>query len=301
VCAEDTVQGWPAILDFYIRCVLAQPSRTLTKDNGGRGIRPPVALRRLSIWIFRQFEKDWPIRRVRLVVVWDGTAKFFPDTLNLSDALMQSVQMLLRPGLPVAERSGSDRQERSDEQGGIRDNGSAEKQEFVRSDHDYDISRNHLMKVAYELVVAGYVESVRGRGGGLRLAKRVEAIRLGEVIRKTEPDMALVPCLKPGHTSCALFPACVLRRAMKVASTAFLEALDGYTLGDLIQPGAKLRALVGLSQSGRDNGQLGSPKDLRHRTGHVSTAAVAKSPGSKSAQGQNATGCRVVALTGRGV
>ena len=63
---------------------------------------------------------------------------------------------------------------------------------------------------------------------------------------------ALVPCLKLDDTSCALFPACVLRQAMKVASAAFLEALDGYTLGDLIEPAAKMRALLGISQSDRD-------------------------------------------------
>ena len=109
------------------------------------------------------------------------------------------------------------------------------------------------MKVAYALGVAGFVVSVRGRGGGLRLAGPVEAIILGKVVRKTEPGMAaLVPCLKPDDTSCALFPACVLRRAMKLASAAFLEALDGYTLGDLVQPGAKLGALLAISPSGRD-------------------------------------------------
>jgi Rrf2 family nitric oxide-sensitive transcriptional repressor len=117
----------------------------------------------------------------------------------------------------------------------------------------YDISKNHLMKVAFELVVAGFVVSVRGRGGGLRLAMPVEAIILGDVVRKTEPDMAtLVPCLTRDDMSCALFPACVLRRAMKVASAAFLGALDGYTLGDLIQPRVKLRTLLDISQSGRD-------------------------------------------------
>jgi Rrf2 family nitric oxide-sensitive transcriptional repressor len=108
----------------------------------------------------------------------------------------------------------------------------------------YDISRNHLAKVAYELGVAGYVVSVRGRGGGIRLAKPVEAIILGEVVRKAEPDMAFVQCMKPGGISCALIPACVLRRAVMLAGSAFLEVLDGYTLGDLIQQGAKLRALL---------------------------------------------------------
>ena len=117
----------------------------------------------------------------------------------------------------------------------------------------YDISRNHLTKVAHELGVAGYVVTVRGRGGGLRLAQPAEAIILGEVVRKTEPGMAaLVPCLKLDDTSRALFPACVLRQAMMVASAAFLEALDGYTLADLIEPGGKLRALLTISQNGRD-------------------------------------------------
>ncbi len=107
----------------------------------------------------------------------------------------------------------------------------------------YDISRNHLMKVACELAVAGYVEGVRGRGGGLRLAKPIEAIIVGEVVRQTEPDMPLVQSMKPVDRSCA-----VLRRTMKLANAAFLQFLDGYTLGDLIEPRAKLRALLAISQ-----------------------------------------------------
>ena len=95
----------------------------------------------------------------------------------------------------------------------------------------YDISRNHLMKVAHQLGIAGYVESVRGHGGGLRLAKPVETIILGHVVRKSEPDMAFVQCLKSDYTSCALLPACVMRQALKLAGNAFLEVLDGYTLG----------------------------------------------------------------------
>src|SRR6185312_7098831 len=116
----------------------------------------------------------------------------------------------------------------------------------------YDISRNHLMKVAHQLGIAGYVESVRGHGGGLRLAKPVETIILGHVVRKTEPDMAFVQCLKSDYTSCALLPACVMRQALKLAGNAFLEVLDGYTLGDLIQPGAKLRALLAIPPPDRD-------------------------------------------------
>jgi Rrf2 family nitric oxide-sensitive transcriptional repressor len=111
----------------------------------------------------------------------------------------------------------------------------------------YDISRNHLMKVAHQLGVAGYVETVRGRGGGLRLAKPIAAIGLGEVVRYTEPDMAIVSCLAPLDASCAIQPACVLKGALKKARDAFLDVLDGYTLGDLVEPRSGLSVLLGIS------------------------------------------------------
>jgi Rrf2 family nitric oxide-sensitive transcriptional repressor len=113
----------------------------------------------------------------------------------------------------------------------------------------YDISKNHLMKVAHQLGVAGYVETVRGRGGGLRLAKPIQAILLGEVVRYTEPDMAIVPCFEPVSAPCAIQPCCVLKRALKKARDAFVEVLDGYTLSDLVQPRARLTSLLGISQS----------------------------------------------------
>ena len=112
----------------------------------------------------------------------------------------------------------------------------------------YKISRNHLMKVAHQLGVAGFVETVRGRGGGLRLAKPIGAIGLGEVVRYTEPDMAIVSCFEPVGEPCAIQSCCVLKRALKSARDAFLEVLDGYTLNDLIQPAGRLTGLLGISQ-----------------------------------------------------
>jgi Rrf2 family transcriptional regulator, nitric oxide-sensitive transcriptional repressor len=111
----------------------------------------------------------------------------------------------------------------------------------------YKISRNHLMKVAHQLGVAGFVETVRGRGGGLRLAKPIAAIGLGEVVRYTEPDMAIVSCFEPVGEPCAIQSCCVLKRALKSARDAFLEVLDGYTLNDLIQPAGRLTGLLGIS------------------------------------------------------
>ena len=111
----------------------------------------------------------------------------------------------------------------------------------------YGISKNHLTKVAHQLGVAGYVATVRGRHGGLRLAKPVDAIGLGEVVRHTEPDMALVQCFKPVDAPCAIRRCCVLRSALEKARSAFVEVLDGYTLSNLVQPRAPLRALLSIT------------------------------------------------------
>ncbi len=111
----------------------------------------------------------------------------------------------------------------------------------------YGISKNHLMKVTHQLGVAGYVETVRGRGGGLRLAKPIAAIGLGDVVRYTEPDMAIVVCLKPIDAPCVIRPCCVLRRALEKARAAFMDVLDGYTLEDLVQPRERLLALLAIS------------------------------------------------------
>ena len=108
----------------------------------------------------------------------------------------------------------------------------------------YGISKAHLMKVAHQLGIAGYIETVRGRRGGLRLAKPAKAISLGEIVRQTEPDMAVIACLKPIDAPCVIKRCCVLRGALEKAGLAFVEVLDGYTLSDLVQPRARLRKLL---------------------------------------------------------
>ncbi len=116
----------------------------------------------------------------------------------------------------------------------------------------YGISRNHLMKVVHRLGQEGLVETVRGKGGGLRLARPAEAIRLGEVVRFAEADMAVVPCFEvPGAGSpaggCRIAPACRLAGVLDEALAAFLGVLDRYTLADLLGPRARaLEALLDL-------------------------------------------------------
>jgi Rrf2 family nitric oxide-sensitive transcriptional repressor len=129
----------------------------------------------------------------------------------------------------------------------------------------YGISKNHLMKVAHQLGLAGYIETVRGRRGGLRLAKPAEAISLGEVVRKTEPDMAIVVCFEPINAHCAIRPSCVLRRALQKAYLAFVEVLDGYTLGDLVKPKTPLRTLLAIVPG--DDKRTSTPKPESRHTG----------------------------------
>ena len=97
----------------------------------------------------------------------------------------------------------------------------------------YGISRAHLMKVANQLTRAGYLKAVRGRSGGLALARRPHKIRLGDVVRATESDFALVECFDTDN-QCVITPRCRLRGALKEALDAFVTTLDRYTLADLI-------------------------------------------------------------------
>jgi len=109
----------------------------------------------------------------------------------------------------------------------------------------YGLSKNHLLKVANHLAAAGYIRTVRGNGGGLRLAKPAEAINIGAVVRITETDMNLVPCFcDPG--SCRIEAGCVLRRTLNMALRAFLAELDRTTLADLVTPERPLKRLLGL-------------------------------------------------------
>ena len=112
----------------------------------------------------------------------------------------------------------------------------------------YGISRNHLMKVVQDLAQGGYVESIRGRGGGLRLGRPAELIRIGDVVRYTEQDMCIVECFAAdaGPRGCKLAPACVLKTALGEALRAFLAVLDQYTLADLARPRLSLASLLAM-------------------------------------------------------
>jgi len=113
----------------------------------------------------------------------------------------------------------------------------------------YDVSAHHLAKVAQLLGRLGYVQLIRGQAGGLKLAKPASAIRLGAVLRKTEPSMALVECFDPENNRCPITPACALKGILANAQEAFLAVIDGYTLADATKQRAQLSNLLELRLS----------------------------------------------------
>ncbi len=105
----------------------------------------------------------------------------------------------------------------------------------------YGISQNHLMKVVQDLGKAGFVRTVRGRGGGVALAKPADQIVIGQVVRHTEEGFQLVDC-----SNCLIAPACSLPRVLNEATAAFIAVLDKYTVADLMDRRHQMRPLFGI-------------------------------------------------------
>jgi Rrf2 family nitric oxide-sensitive transcriptional repressor len=108
----------------------------------------------------------------------------------------------------------------------------------------YGISKNHLMKVIFQLGKLGLIETIRGRNGGIRLAVDPSEINIGAVIRHTEDDMHIVECFNLEQNTCVISPACKLKAVLHQALTAYLEVLDQYTLADLTNNQSLLKELL---------------------------------------------------------
>ncbi len=108
----------------------------------------------------------------------------------------------------------------------------------------YGISNHHLVKVVHSLSKAGYVHTVRGKGGGIRLGRDPEEISIGPLVRTMEFDFQIVECFNLRTCGCCIAPVCRLRSIFRDALEAFLGTLDGYTLADLLQPRGDLRRLL---------------------------------------------------------
>ncbi|MGR3905462.1 Rrf2 family transcriptional regulator [Burkholderia sp. SR8] len=112
----------------------------------------------------------------------------------------------------------------------------------------YGISKNHLMKVVQQLGELGWVDTVRGRNGGLRLFSESLKLTVGQVVRATESDFALVGCFAADGESrgCVIEPQCRLKGVLAAARDAFFAELDRHTIGELAAPASPLVALLGI-------------------------------------------------------
>lgn len=102
---------------------------------------------------------------------------------------------------------------------------------------DFGLSRHHVMKIVQHLARNGIVETRRGGGGGVRLARAPHAIRLGELIRLLETGQALVECFAPDGGDCVIDGHCRLKARLARAEAAFTRDLDASTLADIAIPG----------------------------------------------------------------
>ena len=109
--------------------------------------------------------------------------------------------------------------------------------------NSYGISKNHLMKITNALAQAGYVETLRGSGGGMRLTRPASEISVGEVLRHTEAGSNLVECADRKTNTCVISPACGLRHVLFEALEAFYVRLDKVTLADITRNPGELFAI----------------------------------------------------------
>jgi len=108
----------------------------------------------------------------------------------------------------------------------------------------YRISENHLMKVVNRLATAGYAETLRGKGGGIRLARRPALINVGAVVRSMEERFDLVECFSPEHQDCPLLPGCALKSVLADAQRNFLATLDRVSVADVVGRGSHVAVVL---------------------------------------------------------
>ncbi len=99
----------------------------------------------------------------------------------------------------------------------------------------YGISRNHLVKVVHRLAQLGYVETTKGKGGGVQITKDASQLRLGDLINELEPNMRTVECFNPETNTCNISDTCQLKHYLFDATQSFIETLNKHTLADTVK------------------------------------------------------------------
>ena len=99
----------------------------------------------------------------------------------------------------------------------------------------YGISRNHLVKVVHTLSQHGYIETTKGKGGGIRIAEGSQELRLGDLIMQLEPNMNMVECFDAKTNTCRITSACQLKHCLFEATQNFINTMNKYTLADTVK------------------------------------------------------------------
>ena len=97
----------------------------------------------------------------------------------------------------------------------------------------YQISRHHLVKIVHKLGQLGYLNTIRGKNGGIELSQPPEKINLGELLKKTEPNFRLVECIDNPKGTCCIIPVCKLKKILEQAKESFIANLSEYSLADI--------------------------------------------------------------------
>jgi|TARA_R110002126_G_C10490909_1_gene504519 Rrf2 family nitric oxide-sensitive transcriptional repressor len=98
----------------------------------------------------------------------------------------------------------------------------------------YGISRNHLVKVVHRLAQLGYIETIRGKGGGIKIATATVDLRLGDLVSALEPHMNMVECFDAETNTCRITQSCQLKHYLFEATQSYVDVLNKYTLGDTL-------------------------------------------------------------------
>lgn len=112
----------------------------------------------------------------------------------------------------------------------------------------FDISENHLTKVVHHLSKSGAISTSRGKGGGMVLGRAPEDILIGDVVQEAEGESVPAECFAAGEHCCSIEDVCRLRGALKAASQAFYDTLNGYSLANMVRNKKALRQILFISQ-----------------------------------------------------
>lgn len=115
----------------------------------------------------------------------------------------------------------------------------------------FGLPQSHLVKCVHQLGTWGYLETVRGNGGGFRLGRPATSISIGEIVRRTEDGLSVVECLDPETNTCPLTDRCRMSQVLRRAADAFLDVLDRLTLADVAGNEEEFRALLDSTRPAR--------------------------------------------------